>query len=929
MNTNRTICTNENTSTARRQRDWRGQYLCLLRQAKEIKAVGGKAYHLGCMLRDGIAVPPAFVITNSAFQFFLDCNDLRKPIKALCFDLDVQDPECFRKASKKIKTLVLQAKIPESLHDQIIRKRNERLPGVTLIIRSSAVGEDSEGTSFAGQLDSLLNINSNREINEALLSCWASYWSERSLFYQLSRGISLNGMAVVIQEMIRSRVSGVLFTKAPGLQNSECDLLLGEYCFGLGEALVSGRINPGRFAISRASFQWKKECEPEQIPDPSGDSLLFNEALIASLARMALDLEQQFGAPQDIEWTLDQEGKLYIVQARPITEVLRSSADSDQPSLVNENQGKRPPVIWSNANVCENFPEPISPLLYSIASTGYYYYFRNLGKAFGISLQYLNAMEHPLRHIIGIQGARMYYNLTNIHTAIRQLPFGERLTEYFNLFVGASQTTATGHMLKSKKQSSITRLLKLVRIAVATLWQYLFLSKRVETFERSVSEFSEATLPMTLGDRSLFSLLENFRAFLEIRFHRWTNAGLADVASMVGYGALKKLLNDAFPEANQASLHNTLLKGLPGIVSSIPALKIWELSRQIRENESLMTLFTTKSSKGIFLELEKNDRFVSFQKGLNDFLDEWGFRCSGELMLTIPSFQEDPIPLIDILKGYLSVDAESPAEVMRQQGAERVAETERVVQKLSDKKNFPFLPLFTKGRLIKIILNWTHRAIALRERARLKQALLYSRCRRIVLAMGEKLSKSGHLEHHEDIFFLTYEELDALISRESMLPVQVKDLVEIRKKEHAVQSAMSVPDTLVLREGDCFTGENQDVSSRSTLDQEETPALLSGIGACGGQVTGRATILQEVTESRRLGAGDVLVTRQTDPGWGPVFFLIRGLVLERGGMLSHGAIIAREYGIPCVVGVQDATRRIPEGEIVSVDGDRGDVRLLD
>jgi pyruvate,water dikinase len=159
--------------------------------------------------------------------------------------------------------------------------------------------------------------------------------------------------------------------------------------------------------------------------------------------------------------------------------------------------------------------------------------------------------------------------------------------------------------------------------------------------------------------------------------------------------------------------------------------------------------------------------------------------------------------------------------------------------------------------------------------------------------------------------------------------------VAIRKKEHAVQSALTVPDTLVLQEGDCFTGATLYGSTQDPLDKgdravaEKSPALLSGIGACGGQVTGRAIILQEVTESRRLCAGDVLITRQTDPGWGPVFFLIRGLVLERGGMLSHGAIIAREYGIPCVVGVPDATRRIPEGKTVFIDGDCGHVRLMD
>ncbi|MFQ5579150.1 MAG: PEP/pyruvate-binding domain-containing protein [Nitrospiria bacterium] len=901
-------------------------FLCSLRQAKNIEDVGEKAYHLGHMMGQGVSVPSAFVITNAGFQLFLESNGLRKPIATLCTDLDVQDPECFREASQKIRVLILQARIPESICGQILIRCNEMLPEARLIVRSSAVGEDSGGASFAGQLDSFLNLNSAVDVNKALLACWASYWSERSLFYQFSRGISLNGMGVIIQEMIRSRVAGVLFTHAPGSSVSDKGRLLGEYCFGQGEALVSGRINPGRFTISRDGYLLQKQGEPEQSPDSGADAFLFRKCLVAELAETALALEKQFGTGQDIEWTLDQKGKLYIVQSRPITGPLK---------LPDQNQTEPPMVVWSNANVSENFPEPISPLLFSIASTGYYYYFRNLGRAFGLPLKSIEAMENPLRNIIGLQGARMYYNLTNIHALIRLLPFGQRLTEHFNLFVGASQMTTENRGHKPGKQNRISRLLELVRITTTTLWQYLFLSKRVAVFERIVSVFSEETRPEKLANRSLPRLLKDFRAFLEIRFHRWTNAGLADVAAMVGYGTLKKLLNSAFPEANQASLHNTLLKGLPGIVSSIPALRIWELSRQIREAPSLMTLFMTNSSEEITAELERNEEFAFFHKDLNIFLDEWGFRCSGELMLTLPSFQEDQAPLIDILKGYLSVKGESPDNVVRRQGDEREAKTNLILRELSTRKVFRFLPLLNKGHLLKFILVWTHRAIAFRERARLKQALLYSRCRRIVLAIGGKLCEEGHIECRDDIFFLKAEELKALTSGSALLSNQIRDLVATRKKEHVVQSALSPPDTLTLAEGEYFAETPQNEINRDPLDQGYPSAqgkrsdLLSGIGACGGQVTGPATILQEVTESRRLTAGDVLVTRQTDPGWGPVFFLIRGLVLERGGMLSHGAIIAREYGIPCVVGVPDATHRIPEGKPVFIDGDSGHVRPMD
>lgn len=398
---------------------------------------------------------------------------------------------------------------------------------------------------------------------------------------------------------------------------------------------------------------------------------------------------------------------------------------------------------------------------------------------------------------------------------------------------------------------------------------------------------------------------------------------------MVCYGVLKRLLNQAFPTADQSALHNTLLKGLPDVVSSLPVVKLWELSRRIREDAALTTLFANTQSREILSLLEQNAEFAPFKRELDDYLENWGFRCSGELMLTVPSLQENSAALLDILQSYVSSEGESPLDVMRRQDAERAAETRKVLQRLSTRKLLPFVSMLTQAHLVSLALRWTHRSITFRERARLKQALLYSRCRRIVLAMGEKLAEIGHLERREDVFFLTTRELDALVSGSAMFPYHVKRLVAQRKTEHSELSVMSPPDTLVLPEGIYLDKPDAAHPRHDRADHAGESQEMAGIGACGGKVRGRASVLKDMSESRLLKAGDILVTRQTDPGWGPVFFLIRGLVLERGGMLSHGAIIAREFGIPSVVGVKDATRRIPQGGTVSVDGDRGLVRIAD
>jgi len=318
-----------------------------------------------------------------------------------------------------------------------------------------------------------------------------------------------------------------------------------------------------------------------------------------------------------------------------------------------------------------------------------------------------------------------------------------------------------------------------------------------------------------------------------------------------------------------------------------------------------------------------DERFSEFNVAMARFREQWGFRCSGELMLTVPSFQEDAAPLVGLIRNYLLAAGESPLEVLRRQAGQRVADTARVRRELGVRRVWPLVPRMLQRAIVTRVLEWTQACICLRERARLKQALLYSRLRRIVLEMGGRLVADGRLALSDDIFFLTAAEIDALAAGSAMFPHGARALVELRREQHTAVARVVPPDSFTLREGEYFSA-----TGRSNAAPADALAALEGVGACGGVVTAPAAVLADVKESTRLRAGDVLVTRQTDPGWGPVFPLISGLVVERGGMLSHGAIIAREFGIPSVVGVKDATRRILQGDVVTVDGDRGSVRIL-
>jgi pyruvate,water dikinase len=385
----------------------------------------------------------------------------------------------------------------------------------------------------------------------------------------------------------------------------------------------------------------------------------------------------------------------------------------------------------------------------------------------------------------------------------------------------------------------------------------------------------------------------------------------------------------------------------------------------------LRALFESSPDR-ILTGIESDPAHAAFRQSFREYLDAWGFRCSGELMLTVPSFQERPADLLDLVRTYAMLDAESPDDQLARQAGDRRRATAAVAREILGRRRFP-VPLLHSWTIVSIVLRCTQRAITLRERARLKQALLYSRLRHVALAIGSRLADTERLEKADDVFFLTAEEIDELASGTAMFPEQARGLVSVRRAEHERFLAMTPPDAMTLSRGaywsplsandeppvtacvtkttkhlgDLCDGRRQlrtehdepraanseprtaNSEPRTANSEQRRDRSLAGLGACGGVTTARAAILADISEAGRLAPGDVLVTRQTDPGWGPLFPLVSGLVIERGGMLSHGAIIAREFGIPSVVGVEGATTKIRHGCTITVDGDRGLVRLHD
>jgi len=865
------------------------RYIVPLDQATLPEFAGGKAHNLYRVLKLGLRVPDGFVVTTNAFETYLEENDLAERIHTLSQ----------QQLSARIHDLIVNTPLSRELRDWLDSASEELLKSGPVVVRSSAIGEDSARASFAGQLDSFLHVRTFAQLEKALLACWASCWSERAIAYRAARGMEASGMGVVVQTQVDAVAAGVLFTRT-----AEGSILV-EHTSGLGDALVAGAIDPGRFLLQRNGHGLVVLCAGER-PIKNVEDLLYSRRRLTEFSRLATTLEEGLGGAQDVEWAIDRSGLLHIVQSRPITAI----------PTVSAAQPGGAPIRWSDANVNENFPAPISPFLYSIASAGYAHYFRNLARAFGLSKTRIAAMDDALRHIIGVHGARMYYNLTNIHTVLRMAPFGDALVAAFNNFVGAGGSFAAASRTKAGRAREVVEL-AVIAVKVASL--YLFLGRRVATFERLVDDFAERTEPSRLATLSLRDLRLLLNELMDIRCHQWTNASLADAASMVCYAMLRRLVEQASGGKGSAALHNTLLKAIPELVSGKPVQQLWELSRTVRDDAPLRTLFES-DSETIVDEIALNPELAGFRVQFEKYLQQWGFRCSAELMLTVPSFQEEPARLVEIIRAYARRDCESPDAALSRQLAEREQETHSLLRRLP----------WHRAAVLRIILRWTQAAIAYRERARLKQALLYSRCRRLALALGDQLVTRGHLADREDTFYLTVSEIDELTAGRAMFPHHVQELTAMRKRAHADLAATHPLNDFTLPEGGYLPlSEDAHPGDVTPLRKDHGSHTLQGVGACGGRAVGRAVVLHDASEAGKLTDGDILVTRQTDPGWASVFFLIKGLVIERGGMLSHGAIVAREFGIPCVVGVQHATRELLRAGQIEVDGDQGRVHVLD
>jgi len=808
-------------------------YIKPLHNSLKAALFGGKAANLSQLISYGVAVPPGFAVSKELFHFYAK-----------------------------------ESLFPESFANNL-NLSLETMNRDTVIVRSSAIGEDSDTYSFAGQLDSFVVKNNFESVKAAILKCWDGLENDRVKAYQQVTGKSLIEMGVVIQEYLHADYAGVTFTQSPYEEGT----IYTEYVEGGGEKLVSGKITPKNFSV--------------KFNQTSPNSLPFNSQCLIEKSSF---LQKQFGLQLDIEWVA-KDNKIYFVQARPIT--------------VKTNTK----VHWSNTNLNENYPDPISPLLYSVARDSYYHYFKNLAGLIQIDQDTIRKLEYDFSNTVGVWGNRIYYNMTNIHNVLSSSPLKIYFKEAFNQFVGYSNKDVSNK--GALKKSSLFKLIK--RLMVLNFR----LKSHVQTIEKKVSAYSKRVRDTKKYD----DYKDLFYEFLDLRFNQWYHASLADLFAMVHYKSLGKFARKFYGEKS-IGVHNILVQAIPGLISSEPLKETHDIVKHINEKNGARDFFLNNSPSYVYKEIRSNEDWGSIDILINEYLTKWGFRCSGELMFFKNNYLEAPEKFIELLQSYMKQSSEDPRYAISVKALESKKALRSFAWKIIKKRGV-FLPLslFEVAKLY-ITTYLCRQAISSRERVRYKQAEMYYRFKEVVFAIGKRAEKERLIKEKDDLLYLNYKEIGELISSSSMFFEDLKNLIHQRKSTFAEESKKVFPQHFITH-----FGERPEMVQEEVILQNNATEY-SGLAASGGKVQGRVKILESVLESNKLNRGDILVTKQTDPGWAMVFPLIGGLIVERGGALSHGAIVAREFGIPGVIGIQNITSILHDNDEVILDGDTGKVQIL-
>jgi rifampicin phosphotransferase len=860
-----------------------------------LPSVGGKGASLARLSAAGLPVPDGFYVTTAAYQDFVTRSGLQARILESLAPVDPSTLSTLDAAERAIQALFLDAPMPAEIAAAITRAyaalgsrdlSTETPPAVA--VRSSATAEDLPGLSFAGQQETYLNIRGSANVLKAVQRCWASLWTARAIGYRAQHAIASDtlSLAVVVQLLVPAEASGVLFTANP--VNGQRGQAMITAAWGLGESIVGGLVTPDTLTVDKASGRLvTRETAQKSIrtvllesgtaeqPTPAAlqNAPVLTDEQAAALTRLGTQIETLYGLPVDVEWTWTARSGFAIVQARPVTALPEPEPHIEPPSAwkLPDPKGK-----FARGSVTDFLPDPLTPL------------FRTLG--------------HP---VIDDQTRRLFARMTGMSS----WPIHNNYVIHDYAYVTIQYPFG---LLLRVTWGGIREFRNIMEVGERS-WREDALPKYRSTIARW-QQRPPAELPTA-------DLLEGARQLFE--------------AAVYTYNMLQSGIIPAsgFTELIFTQVYNRLIKK-PADPAAMTFMLGFE-STPIRADKALYDLAMwaqTQPELAAYLGGRRGSQIAAdlrsgavpeevpegawqvLRTRLDGYLAEYGSSLY-DLDFAKPLPTDDPGTLLDTLRLYLSGDGRSPYERTRQQQSKREAATEQVLSHVSGLKRKYFLKTLRNAQ----------KMAPLREDGLADLGLGYPLLRSLLLELGGRLARSGAIAQAADVFWLEDQEIRATLpdlERGSTLPA-MGEVIAQRKALWNAEKRVTPPTTLPI--GSRFMG--LDIGGFGARTEGQEGDTLKGIGAFPGRVSGVARVLRGPQDFDQMRPGDILVASITTPAWTPLFAMAAAIVTDIGGPLSHSSIVAREYGIPAVLGTGVATRRIHSGQTITVDGGAGLVHL--
>ncbi|MEQ7049775.1 phosphoenolpyruvate synthase [Paenibacillaceae sp. P-4] len=848
----------------------------------QLLLVGGKGLNVGELSKiEGIQVPEGFCVTTRGYQKAIEQNETYHALLNRLTMLNIEERDQIGEISRKIREIILEAEIPSDVVEAVTQYLSQFGEEHAYAVRSSATAEDLPHASFAGQQDTYLNIIGKESILQHISKCWASLFTDRAVIYRMQNGFDHIHvyLAVIVQRMVFPQASGILFTADPITSNRKVISI--DASFGLGEALVSGLVSADcyqvkegaiidkRIAAKKLAVYGRKEggTETQQIVPELQKTQTLTEQQILQLARIGRQIEAYFGCPQDIEWCLVDDA-FYIVQSRPITTLYPIPEANDQENRVYVSVGHQ-----------QMMTDPMKPLglsFFQLTTTA------PMSKAGGrlfVDVTPMLASRDHVLHYLGKSDPLIKDGLMTV------------LERGFIKMLPDDNTAPNPYKSTADKMREIENNPSIVPDSIKRNQESL------EALKHNIQTKSGADL--------LDFIYEDLEQLKKIVF----DAQIIDVilAAMDAAAWINDNMNEWLGEKHAA---DTLSQSVPGNITSEMGLALLDVADVIRPYPEVIDYLEHVKEDHFLDELLKLEGGQETRDAIDAYLVKYGMRCAGEIDITRTRWSEKPTTLVPLILGNIKNFEPNASKQKFEQGQqEALKKEEELLERLKQLPDGEQKAKETK-RMINLIRNFS----GFREYPKYSLINRYFVYKQALLKEAEQLVKAGIIHEKEDIFYLALEELHEVV-RTNKLDYQII----IKRKDEYNHYEKLTPPRVITSDGEIMVGKYK---------RDNLPAnAIVGLPVSSGVIEGRARVISNM-EDADLEAGDILVTAFTDPSWTPLFVSIKGLVTEVGGLMTHGAVIAREYGLPAVVGVENATKLIKDGQRIRVHGTEGYIEIL-